>query len=985
MPKHINSKKLTDAKIVYAPDQIIIRGARVHNLKNIDVTIPKNKLVVITGISGSGKSSLAFDTLYAEGQRRYVESLSSYARQFIGAQDKPDVDEILGLSPAIAIDQRTTSHNPRSTVGTLTEIYDYLRLLFARVGVPHCPNCGQEIRSQSKEQIVRRILSLDDEQEIIILAPLLKDKKGEHKKVLEEIYKAGFTHVRLDREFYPSRETLDLELDPDKKHNLEVVVSRLKIPKDKNKIRLELNRLKNIKREQENEDGQDDDSSRFAKDIELALDLGNGLIDVYEPSKNKEHLFSEHFACPKCEINLPALEPRLFSFNSPTGACPSCLGLGVKQEIDPDLIIPNKKLSLAQGAIKPWTRMGATNTSALMLSLEKVALENNFSLNAPVAELTKKQLDLVLYGTSDFEGVIPNLTIKYETANSDYFQAEIEKYMRFFTCPECLGQRLNKMALAVRVADKNISEITQINISEVNNFFLFLSSNKQKFSAVEMIISQQILKGILERLNFLDQVGLSYLSLNRAAQTLSGGEAQRVRLATQLGAGLSGVLYVLDEPSIGLHQKDNAELIKTLKMLRDLGNSVVVVEHDEQTMNAADYLIDIGPGAGKYGGEIVAQGTPAEIKKNKESLTGQYLAHKKSLSPSVISLGRERVAEAGLKKFQKFNKFLIIKKASEFNLKNIDVKIPLAKVVCITGVSGSGKSTLITEILAKALAHHFHHAKDLPGKHQKILGLEHLDKVITIDQSPIGRLPRSNPATYTGVFTPIRELFAETHEAKIRRYEVGHFSFNVIGGRCEACQGDGLVKIEMHFLSDVYVTCEECGGKRFKPEILDIHYQGKNIAEVLEMTVAEAKEFFKRVPAVYAKLKTLSEVGLDYIQLGQPATTLSGGEAQRVKLATELSRRATGRTLYILDEPTTGLHFADVERLLDVLEQLADKGNTVLVIEHNLDVIKNADWIIDLGPEGGDKGGYLVAEGAPEQVVKVKKSYTGQYLKKALE
>ncbi|MBU4481937.1 excinuclease ABC subunit UvrA [Patescibacteria group bacterium] len=933
--------------------KISIKGARVNNLKNINVEIPKNKFVVITGISGSGKSSLAFDTIYAEGQRRYVESLSSYARQFLGPQDKPDVDSIIGLSPAIAIDQKKSSHNPRSTVGTMTEIYDFLRLLFARVGRARCPNCQTQVAKQTSEQIIEKIIDFGQNNKILIISPLIKKKKSGYKKVLQEIIKADFDSIRLDNEFYPVQEALQIELDKDKEYNLDVVVGSF----DKNCPDLA-------------------SEKKISAMVNIALDLSNGLVVVYNtennpPAGEKEILFSENLTCPKCDFSLPEIEPRLFSFNSPYGACSTCSGLGVKQEIDAELVIPNKKLTASQGAIRPWTRTGARSMDSLLAKIQKSGQANGFSINTPIKDFNKKQLDVLLYGDKYFEGVIPNLKQKYLESNSDYVKSEIEKYMRPTTCDKCKGKKLNPVALSVTVAGKNIVEVSDITISECLKFF----SNLKNLSSQEKQIASQITREISDRLKSLKDVGLGYLNLNRGAQTLSGGEAQRIRLATQIGAGLSNVIYVLDEPSIGLHQKDNEHLIKTLKNLRDLENSVIVVEHDEQTMLSADYLIDVGPGAGKYGGEIIAQGTPAEIKKNKNSLTGQYLSGQKIVEMRPYNLS---------KKQRDSDKSLTIKKANAFNLKNIDVKIPLGKLVAITGVSGSGKSTLMTEILAKALARHFHHAKDLPGAHKEISGLENIDKVISIDQSPIGRTPRSNPATYTGVFTTIRELFTNTSEAKIKRLGPGNFSFNVKGGRCEDCQGDGLIKIEMNFLSDVYVKCSTCHGKRFKPEILDIHYKNKNISDVLEMTVEEALEFFKDQSHIKNKLNILNDVGLGYIQLGQSATTLSGGEAQRVKLATELARRATGKTLYILDEPTTGLHFDDINKLLKVLYKLVSKGNSVLIIEHNLDVIKNVDWIIDLGPEGGDKGGYLVAEGTPQDVAKIKKSWTGKYLKNVL-
>ncbi len=959
MPKRVTNKKNI------ASTAIVVKGARVHNLKNITVTIPRNKLVVITGLSGSGKSSLAFDTIYAEGQRRYVESLSSYARQFLGLMDKPDVDSIEGLSPAISIDQRSVSHNPRSTVGTVTEIYDYLRLLFARVGVPHCPKCGEAVERQTRQQIFERLQSLSEDTPLVLLAPVIRDRKGEHKGVLEKIKQAGYVRVRIDGEIMPIEEALDKDLDKKKKHNIEVVVDRTVISSDP------------------------DEQQRLVESLETALDLGNGIVLVYLPEADEEFIFSEHFACPRCNIDLHQIEPRNFSFNSPHGACSVCTGLGTKMEVDPDLVIPNKKLSIAQGAIRPWSRTSA-NQSWYLRILEQVGKRYGFTIHQPISTFTKKQLQVLLHGTGDrrykleyssdnfsgeiashFEGVIPNLERRYRETDSDYVRHEIERYMRILPCPACGGARLKPESLAVTVADKNIAEVVSLSIEEALAYFENLSSDRSKLNEKQQKIAKQILREIITRLQFLHNVGLGYLTLDRAASTLSGGEAQRIRLATQIGSALVGVIYILDEPSIGLHQRDNAKLINTLQNLRDLGNSVIVVEHDAETIEVADWVIDIGPGAGEHGGEVVAAGTPAEIKKNPKSLTGKYLSGKLSIPTP--------------QKYRKGNgKKITIVGAKEHNLKNITVDIPLGKLVCITGVSGSGKSTLMTDILSRALAQHFYRAKDLPGKHKEIKGLENLDKVITIDQSPIGRTPRSNPATYTGVFTPIRELFASLPEAKIRGYAPGRFSFNVKGGRCEACQGDGMVKIEMHFLPDVYVECDECHGRRYNQQALEIHYRGKNIADILDMTVEEAMNFFANIPNIHDKLKILYEVGLGYIHLGQSATTLSGGEAQRIKLATELSRRATGKTLYILDEPTTGLHFDDVKRLLNVLNQLVDKGNSVLIIEHNLDVIKSADWIIDLGPEGGQAGGYVVAEGTPPQVAKVKRSYTGQFLRKVL-
>ena len=960
-------------------NKIVIRGARVHNLKNISLDIPRDKLVVITGLSGSGKSSLAFDTIYAEGQRRYVESLSSYARQFLSLQEKPDVDQIEGLSPAISIDQRSVSHNPRSTVGTVTEIYDYLRLLYARIGHPHCPKCGLEISKQTKEQIIGRILKMPTGTKILILAPVIRDQKGEHKNILTQVQKTGYARVRFDNLTYPIEEILDMNIDKNKKHTVEVVVDRLEVPDGKSI---------NLKEKLAEKSHKFDEYSRLFQSLETALELGNGLVIIHEVDLAKDHIFSQHFACPKCDFNMPELEPRLFSFNSPHGACQECTGLGTKQEVDPDLVIPNKRLSISQGAIRAWTRTGSNAQGWYYSLLEDAVNKHDFSVNTPVKDLTKEQLKVVLYGDDGkkdddghwrgFEGVVPNLMRRYKETESDYIRREIEKYMRILPCPSCQGKRLREEILAVTIADKDIISVSDFTILEAKSFMEDLAGTVGKkkttalLSAKEQVVAKQILKEIIARLEFLHNVGLDYLTLSRSAHTLSGGEAQRIRLATQIGSSLTGVLYVLDEPSIGLHQRDNDKLIETLKTLRDLKNTVIVVEHDEATIMEADEVIDIGPGAGKHGGEVVAQGTPKDIMKVKRSLTGQYLSGKMIIEPP--------------KKYRKGNgKFLVIKGAEEFNLKKIDVKIPLGKFVCITGVSGSGKSTLMTDILAKALAQHFYDAKDLPGKHEKIVGLDNVDKVITIDQSPIGRTPRSNPATYTGVFTPIRELFTLTPEARIKGYQAGRFSFNVKGGRCEACEGDGYIRIEMNFLPDVYVECEECHGRRFNREVLDIHWKGKNIADVLEMTVEEAMNFFASIPAIHIKLKTLFEVGLGYVKLGQSATTLSGGEAQRVKLATELSRRATGKTLYILDEPTTGLHFEDVKRLLNILHKLVDKGNTILIIEHNLDVIKSVDWVIDLGPEGGDKGGYLVAEGTPLEVAKVKNSYTGQFLKKALE
>ncbi|MCK5416091.1 excinuclease ABC subunit UvrA [Candidatus Parcubacteria bacterium] len=951
-------------------NSIIVKGARVHNLKNVNVEIPRDQFVVITGLSGSGKSSLAFDTIYAEGQRRYVESLSAYARQFLGVMNKPDVDSIEGLSPAISIDQKTAPHNPRSTVGTVTEIYDYVRLLYARIGIPHCPKCGDKIKPYTIDEIKELIYKEFDGKDIIILAPIINNKKNNHKNIINEMENLGFGQIRFDNKIYDLNEFYSLNIDNNKKHSLEIVVNKLGCTTDK------------------------EDKIRLSKSIEKALDLGNGLIKIIiintKTNKTpKEKLFSKYFACPKCGITLPKLEPRHFSFNSPHGACPKCSGLGTKLEVDPKLII-NKNLTIAQGGIKPWSHNQSISQTGLMQILEKVAIEYDFNLNTPIKNLDKNQIKIVLYGTNKkncnleydnkkfpnsseitFDGVIPSLEKRYNQTESDYVRKEIEKYMRVLKCPECDGKRLKKEILSVKVLNSSIDEVTNKTINETKKFFNRFKESKE-LSNKDKKISNQIIEEIDIRLEFLLNVGLSYLTLNRAANTLSGGEAQRIRLANQIGTKLVGVLYILDEPSIGLHQRDNIKLIKTLKKLRDIGNSVIVVEHDQETMEAADYLIDVGPAAGLHGGEIIAAGTPTQIKKNKKSITGQYMSGNKSiLCPEKYRLGNKQAIE--------------IIGAEEHNLKNINVKIPLAKFVCITGVSGSGKSTLITNILGKALSKKFHRAKAEPGKHKKIEGLKYINKVINIDQSPIGRTPRSNPVTYTGAFTPIRELFASLPEAKIKGFKAGKFSFNVIGGRCEACSGDGMIKIEMQFLPDVYIECDVCKGTRYNKETLDIFYKGKNISEVLNMTIEESAEFFKDIPAIHTKLNTLNEVGLGYVKLGQSATTLSGGEAQRVKLATELARKQTGKTLYILDEPTTGLHFDDIKRLLKVLNKLVDKGNTVLIIEHNLDVIKSTDWIIDIGPEGGDKGGFIVAEGTPKDIIKIKNSYTGKYLKKLIK
>lgn len=934
---------------------IIIKGAREHNLKNIDIEIPRDKLIVFTGLSGSGKSSLAFDTIYAEGQRRYVESLSSYARQFLGQMEKPDVDYIDGLSPAISIDQKTTSRNPRSTVGTVTEIYDYLRLLYARIGIPHCTKCGREITQQTVDQIVDAVLKLEEKTKIQILAPIVRGRKGEYVKELDNVRKSGFVRVRVDGSVYDLSE--DIQMDKNKKHNIEVIVDRLVI--------------------------NDSIKSRLTDSIETATHLSDGIV-ILDIAGDREELFSLNYACPEHGTVIEEMSPRMFSFNNPFGACKKCGGLGSYKEIDPDLIIPNKKLSINQGAIKA-TGWNINDGSIAKMYYEGLAKEYGFSLDVPVEMIPKEGLNAILYGTGDrkltmkratsygtgtykntFEGIISNLKRRYAETTSDWARSDIEQVMTTCTCPDCKGSRLTPEIMSVTVGGKNIHQFCEMPIGDELEFI-----NNLELTEREKMIGTLVVNEIRERLEFLNSVGLDYLSLSREAATLSGGEAQRIRLATQIGSSLMGVLYILDEPSIGLHQRDNDKLLGTLKHLRDLGNTLIVVEHDEDTMRNADYIVDIGPGAGVHGGELIAAGTVDDIINCEKSITGMYLSGRRS-----IPVPEKRRKGNGKK--------LTVHKAAENNLKNIDVEIPLGKLVAVTGVSGSGKSSLVNEILNKYLSNVLNGAKKRPGKFEKITGADNLDKVINIDQSPIGRTPRSNPATYTGVFNDIRELYAQTPDAKQRGYKANRFSFNVKGGRCEACQGDGIVKIEMHFLADVYVPCEVCGGKRYNRETLEVKFKGKSIFDVLEMTVDEGVEFFAQQPKIYNKLKTLSEVGLGYIKIGQSATTLSGGEAQRVKLATELSRRSTGKTIYILDEPTTGLHTADVHRLVNVLNMLVDTGNTVVVIEHNLDIIKTADHIIDLGPEGGKGGGRIVATGTPEEVAKCKKSYTGQYLKKYL-
>jgi excinuclease ABC subunit A len=938
-------------------DSIIVRGAREHNLKNIDVTIPRDKLVVITGASGSGKSSLAFDTIYAEGQRRYVESLSAYARQFLGRMEKPEVDYIEGLSPAIAIDQKGTSRNPRSTVGTITEIYDYLRLLFARVGHPHCPQCGREITVQTVQQIVDAIQNIPSDTRIMILAPLVKDRKGEYQSVFSDLRKAGYARVRVDKKIYELSD--EIQLDKNKKHSLEVIIDRIIT-------------------------GQSGSQSRIADSVETALKLGSGVVLV-SILDGQDLLFSEHFACVNCGISLGEIEPRTFSFNSPHGACAECSGLGVKLEIDPDLVIPDRELSINQGAIRPWQFQ-----SWYQYTLEQMARQYDFNLNTPIKDLNEEQLKVLLYGEGGrvyqyrrfgkvrehhegFEGIIPRMNRLYRDTESENSKADIERYMVARPCVVCQGMRLKPEALAITIGDKNIIQVTGMNVNNAVKWIAALNRNRKPvLTEREQTIAHQILKELNARLGFLVDVGLDYLSLGRAAATLSGGEGQRIRLATQIGSGLMGVLYICDEPTIGLHPADDSRLIETLKRLRNLGNTILVVEHDEAMMRAADHIIDMGPGAGEHGGLVVATGTLADICDSQRSITGQYLSGARR-----IPMPSERRTRS--------NSEIVIKGARQNNLKNIDVHIPLGKFVCITGVSGSGKSTLVDDILYKKLAQILYRARERAGECDAILGIQHIDKVINIDQSPIGRTPRSNPATYTGTFGPVRELFASVPEARIRGYGPGRFSFNVKGGRCEACRGEGFIEIEMQFLPDVTVPCEVCTGSRYNREALEIKFKGKNIAEVLDMTVEQGLEFFEHFPGIRRKLETLKDVGLGYIHLGQPAPTLSGGEAQRVKLATELSRRSTGKTLYILDEPTTGLGYEDVAALLRVLQRLTDGGNTVIVIEHNLDVIKNADYIIDLGPGAGDRGGYVIATGTPEEITKQDNSITGQYLTRILD
>ena len=940
-------------------DKIVIKGAKEHNLKNINLEIPRDKLVVITGLSGSGKSSLAFDTLYAEGQRRYVESLSSYARQFLGLMEKPDVESIDGLSPAISIDQKTTSKNPRSTVGTVTEIYDYIRLLYARIGVPYCPKCGKKIEKQTIDQIIDNIMELEEGTRIQVLAPVVRGRKGEFTKLLDEFQKQGFVRARVDGDTIELSD--DLQIDRKKKHNVELIVDRLVI--------------------------KDDIRSRLTESVETALRNANNIVILEDATHKKEILFSQNYACPDCGISFEELTPRMFSFNNPFGACPSCTGIGYLMKMDEDLIIPDKNKTLYDGVKAFGSSVMKRGDTMAKMYFESIARHYGVEIKGvPIKKLPRDFLENILYGTGDekinfehtsaagtrrftapFEGVLPTLERRHNETKSQGMRTFYEMYMSESPCPECHGARLKKESLSVKVGDKNINELTDMPINRIKEYLSSLELNNK-----DRMIADQIFKELDKRLQFLIDVGLEYLTLSRSAGTLSGGEAQRIRLATQIGSGLTGVLYILDEPSIGLHQRDNDKLLATLKHLRDLGNTVLVVEHDEDTMYAADQIIDIGPGAGVHGGNVMAQGTAEEIKLIPESITGQYLSGRKQ-----ILVPKKRRKSNG--------KSIEVKGATENNLKNVNVKFPLGQFVCVTGVSGSGKSTLVNEILYKTIARDLNGSNEKPGKCKEVKGLENIDKIINIDQSPIGRTPRSNPATYTGVFDIIRDIFAGTNEAKLRGYEKGRFSFNVAGGRCEACNGDGIIKIEMHFLPDIYVPCEVCKGKRYNKETLEVKYKGKTISDVLDMTVEEALEFFKNIPRIKDKIQTLYDVGLGYIKLGQPSTTLSGGEAQRIKLATELSKRATGKTLYILDEPTTGLHIADVHRLVDILQRLVDTGNSIIVIEHNLDLIKTADYLIDLGPEGGDGGGEVVAVGTPEQIVKNDRSYTGKFLKKYLE
>jgi len=938
-------------------DVLFIKGAREHNLKNIDVEIPRNKLVVITGLSGSGKSSLAFDTIYAEGQRRYVESLSAYARQFLGQMEKPDVDYIEGLSPAISIDQKTTSKNPRSTVGTVTEIHDYLRLLYARAGIPHCTKCGKPIERQTVDQMTDAIMTMGEGKRLLITAPVIRGRKGEYRKLFDEFAKQGFARVNVDGITYRLDEEIPLEKN--KKHTIDVVVDRIEL--------------------------KEGVSKRLAESLETAMNMAGGLVKAVDADTGAEKMFSQQFACPDCGISIEEISPRMFSFNNPYGACPHCHGLGSIMKVDPEIIVPDPSLSLSEGAIKVSGWNSASGDSWGTQYFKGMSDKFDFSMDTPFRELPKSVQDMIFYGTkgerfkveyrsdygsgtfyNTFEGIITNLERRYRETNSEMMKEEIESFMNAIPCPECKGARLKPESLAVKIGGLSIAELSEKPVNEVMGFF-----DKLKLTQKQLMIAERVMKELKARLNFLVDVGLNYLTLSRASGSLSGGEAQRIRLATQIGSGLVGVLYILDEPSIGLHQRDNQKLLNTLRGLRDIGNTLIVVEHDEDTIRTADYVLDIGPGAGAHGGYIVASGTPQDIMQNEASVTGQFLSGKRK-----IDTPEERRAPKA---------WLTVKGARENNLKNIDVDFPLGVITSITGVSGSGKSTLVNEILFKAIAKKLYDAKDRPGLFTDILGLQNIDKVVDIDQSPIGRTPRSNPATYTGLFTDIRDLFALTEEARIKGYAPGRFSFNVKGGRCEACKGDGIIKIEMHFLPDVYVPCEVCKGKRYNRETLEVHYKGKNIHQVLDMTVDEAYEFFANIPSLENKLKTLIDVGLSYVKLGQPSTTLSGGEAQRVKLATYLSKRQTGKTLFILDEPTTGLHMADTEKLINILHRLADKGNSVIVIEHNLDVIKASDYVIDLGPEGGDQGGRVIAKGTPEQVAKQKQSFTGEFLKKMLK